>query len=62
MDAKLPVVCAWCGCLQVGDNWKVEDPPTLPVSHGICPECLQLHYPEDAGDTEPLGQGERCEN
>jgi hypothetical protein len=38
----------WCGRLKVGDQWKVEDPPALPVSHGICPDCLAEHHPEDA--------------
>src|SRR6266436_2226879 len=37
--APLKVVCAWCGlCLRNG-------PPT-PISHGICPKCLEQELNE----------------
>ncbi len=49
----IEVVCMWCGRLKIstpsGDQWVVREPMRLPVSHGICPECLELHHPEDDG-------------
>lgn len=31
------VECAWCG--------EMQQPGIEPVSHGICPQCAQEHFP-----------------
>ena len=41
------VICAYCKKVLDGreDNF-IEDPGTM-VSHGICPNCLLLHFPKE---------------
>lgn len=46
MDADtLTYVCAWCDVVY----GAIPVPPgNGGVSHGICEDCLEIHYPEDA--------------
>ena len=37
----VPVLCSWCQ-RQYGEK-PMESPG---VDHGICPDCLEAHYPE----------------
>lgn len=40
------VICAWCKALmyQTADGLKDHGMPSM--SHGICPTCLRLHFPD----------------
>jgi hypothetical protein len=42
-DARLIVVCAWCGKFRVGGTWvaAVEAADLEWSTHGICPACLE---------------------
>ena len=49
---KLLSVCAWCRKIRDQDEWvSLEHYMVLrtrtDLSHGICPSCLNRHYPED---------------
>lgn len=39
------IECAWCGRERRGERWRKIRIPRIgkrpPVSHGICPECLE---------------------
>src|SRR4051812_42779671 len=51
----LMVCCAYCARVRIHDGtWGgiptgvrrlVERRPALPVSHGICPDCMSRHFP-----------------
>lgn len=43
---KLIVICAWCGKFLEFKDIPGEKPPSLPVSHGICPACKDKLYEE----------------
>ena len=49
------VICAWCKALmyQTADGLKDHGMPSM--SHGICPTCLRLHFPDfiSAADSKP---------
>ena len=36
----MPVRCAWCGC-HLSDDTRLAG-----ESHGICPSCEQVNFPE----------------
>ncbi len=37
----MKVICAWCH-----DIIKPDDGSNLPASHGICPRCKEINYPD----------------
>jgi hypothetical protein len=44
--AEMSARCAWCGRFRLGEHWfplgePGEAAPTVPVSHGICPDCVE---------------------
>ena len=40
-------VCCHCRRVRTADGWKDgEVPASLCVSHGICRQCFEAHYPE----------------
>lgn len=48
-------ICAYCKKVRTeGDTWQqiekyVHEHSDADFSHGICPDCLQRHYPDDQG-------------
>ena len=36
---QLIVICAWCKKFMGFKEWEGSNPPKLPVSHSICPDC-----------------------
>jgi hypothetical protein len=50
---ELIVSCAWCSRVALDDDW--QRPPRsalaaidlLTLSHGVCPTCQVLHFPDD---------------
>ena len=47
-------ICAWCqAVLDPGDG------PDDRVSHGICPDCVDKHFPKpvDSGKRTPKSEG-----
>ncbi len=46
---SLTVVCSSCGRVRLGEGWhRRPDLKALRLSHGICPECIERIYPEQA--------------
>ena len=43
---KLMVICAWCGKFIRFKDAKLKRPPKNPISHGICPDCMQIFEEE----------------
>lgn len=43
-------VCGWCGLILA--------PGGEPVTTGICPECVEIHFPTVAGDFREAVQAE----
>ena len=42
-------ICAWCGAvLDPGDGSDNR------VSHGICPACVDKHFPKPVEDTQKI--------
>jgi DNA-directed RNA polymerase subunit RPC12/RpoP len=41
---RMPVVCAWCGN-PMGEK---DGQGQTGTSHGICPDCLNKHFPHHA--------------
>lgn len=45
-------VCAHCGRVRTADNkWRrvsklIVQSPFTELSHGLCPECSKIHYPD----------------
>ena len=49
---KLIVICAWCGKFIRFKDAPGDEPPKLPISHSICPECALNLEEETAQLTE----------
>lgn len=40
-------VCAWCGKPETPEDAEaLRDDPRITRSHGICPDCRAVHFPE----------------
>lgn len=52
-EAEMTVICSYCGQLLQGKKlWHKErlsarEISLLPVSHGICADCLLEHFPNE---------------
>ncbi|HNY27277.1 MAG TPA: hypothetical protein PKH31_07850 [Candidatus Sumerlaeota bacterium] len=51
--AQIRTICMFCKrILQLDGSWKPEQEIEVnesnihSLSHGLCPHCLQVHYPE----------------
>jgi hypothetical protein len=51
--AQIRTICMFCKrILQEDGSWKMEQEVEVnesnvhSLSHGLCPHCLQVHYPE----------------
>lgn len=48
-------ICMHCKSIREGEVWTpiesfVEKRTEAQVSHGLCPACLEKHYPDFAGE------------
>ena len=53
MDAHKPFIVQCSSCKKIRQNGKWEEKPIGPdaeISHGICPKCASVLYPEYAVD------------
>ena len=39
---QLIVICSWCQKFMRFKKWLGEKPPAYPVSHSICPACMEI--------------------
>jgi hypothetical protein len=47
LDRTVVRMCCHCRRVRTVDGWGHEAvPENLRVSHGICRQCFELHYPE----------------
>lgn len=50
---KVKVICSYCKkCLHREESWEKDmdcwyDNDSTTISHGICPDCLLEHFPEE---------------
>lgn len=52
---RLVPICAWCRKVYMAGNFhadvehRLRELALIDYTHGICPECLVVHFPDEAG-------------
>lgn len=46
-------ICCHCRRIWTADGWRTPaEPPRAMLTHGICRDCFEIHYPEFRVPTE----------